>query len=99
MNTKKLLALAICFAVEFQFVFIAVVGQPKLLIGLEQFLIGNIPPSAQEMEDMAKEYEAFGVTYDIKNDQWYFNGEKVRFFRDVLTSNGGMTATLFQFVD
>jgi len=37
---------------------------------------------------MAKEYEAFGVTYDIKNDQWYFNGEKVRFFRDVLTSNG-----------
>ena len=46
------------------------------------------PPSAKELEDMAKEYEAFGVTYDIKNDRWYFNGEKVRFFRDVLTSNG-----------
>lgn len=46
------------------------------------------PPSAKELEDMAKEYEAFGVTYDIKNDQWYFNGEKVRFFQDVLTSNG-----------
>ena len=46
------------------------------------------PPSAKELEDMAKEYEAFGVTYDIKNDQWYFNGEKVRFFWDVLTSNG-----------
>lgn len=27
------------------------------------------PPSAKELEDMAKEYEAFGVTYDIKNDQ------------------------------
>ena len=55
------------------------------------------PPSAQEMEDMAKEYEAFGVTYDIKNDQWYFNGEKVRFFRDVLTSNGeGLTSGKFK---
>ena len=50
--------------------------------------IAGDPPSAKELEDMAKEYEAFGVTYDIKNDQWYFNGEKVRFFRDVLTSNG-----------
>ena len=55
------------------------------------------PPSAKELEDMAKEYEAFGVTYDIKNDQWYFNGEKVRFFRDVLTSNGeGLTSGKFK---
>lgn len=55
------------------------------------------PPSAKELEDMAKEYEAFGVTYDIKNDQWYFNGEKVRFFRDVLTSNGeGVTSGKFK---
>ncbi len=46
------------------------------------------PPSAKELEGMAKEYEAFGVTYDMKKDQWYFSGEKVRFFRDVLTSNG-----------
>ena len=46
------------------------------------------PPTAKELEDMAKEYEAFGVTYDIKNDQWYFNGEKVRIFQDVLISNG-----------
>ena len=46
------------------------------------------PPSAKELEDMAKEYEAFGVTYDVENDQWYFNGEKVRYFQDVLTSNG-----------
>ena len=55
------------------------------------------PPSAKELEDMAKEYETFGVTYDIKNDQWYFNGEKVRFFRDVLTSNGeGLTSGKFK---
>ena len=46
------------------------------------------PPSEKELEERAKEYEAFGVTYDIKNDQWYFEGEKVRFFWDVLTSNG-----------
>ena len=55
------------------------------------------PPSAKELEDMAKEYESFGVTYDIKNDQWYFNGEKVRFFRVVLTSNGeGLTSGKFK---
>lgn len=55
------------------------------------------PPSAKELEDMAKEYEAFGVTYDIKNDRWYFNGEKVRFFRDVLASNGeGLTSGKFK---
>ncbi len=46
------------------------------------------PPSAKELEERAKEYEAFGVTYDVKNDQWYFNGEKVRYFRDILISNG-----------
>lgn len=46
------------------------------------------PLSAEEREEMAKEYEAFGVTYDAGNDQWYFNGEKVRYFLDVLTSNG-----------
>lgn len=50
-------------------------------------IVGD-PPSTEELEERAKEYEAFGVTYDIKNDQWYFNGEKVRFFWDVLTSNG-----------
>ena len=33
-------------------------------------------------------HEAFGVTYDAEKDQWYFNGEEVRYFRDVLTSNG-----------
>ncbi len=50
--------------------------------------IAGDPLSQKELEEMAREYEAFGVTYDIKNDQWYFNGEKVRFFRDVLISNG-----------
>lgn len=59
--------------------------------------IAGDPPSAKEVENMAKEYEAFGVTYDAKNDQWYFNGEKVRFFRDVLTSNGeGLTSGKFK---
>ena len=45
-------------------------------------------PSAREMEEMAKEYADFGVTYNAREDQWYYNGEKVRFFRDVMTSNG-----------
>ena len=47
---------------------------------------GN-PLSDKEPEDIAKEYEAFGVTYNYNENQWYFNGEQVRFFHDVLTSN------------
>lgn len=49
---------------------------------------GDSVLSTKELEKMAEEYAAFGVTYDAKDDQWYFNGEKVRFFRDVLSSNG-----------
>lgn len=48
---------------------------------------GDGMPTMKE-EDIAKEYAGFGVSYDAKDDQWYFNGEKVRSFRDVLTSNG-----------
>ena len=44
--------------------------------------------SPEELAAMAKEYEPFGLTYDAKNDQWYFSGEKVRYFQDVLTTNG-----------
>ncbi len=44
--------------------------------------------SAEERNAMAEAYAPFGVTYDAEEDQWYFNGEKVCFFRDVLTSNG-----------
>lgn len=46
------------------------------------------PISTKERQAVAKEYEAFDVTYDAKNDQWYLHDEKVRFFRDILTSNG-----------
>lgn len=46
------------------------------------------PPSAKELKEMAEEYEAFGVTYDIEKDQWYYNGEIVRYFLDILISNG-----------
>lgn len=46
------------------------------------------PPTMQELEEIAGEYAAFGVAYNAKEDQWYLNGEKIRFFRDVLTSNG-----------
>lgn len=52
----------------------------------------NSPLSDEELlkvnTRLAEEYGPFGVTYDQKADQWYFNGEKVRFFRDILTSNG-----------
>ncbi|MDE6925570.1 MAG: hypothetical protein K2P59_09985 [Acetatifactor sp.] len=49
---------------------------------------GGPEATGEEMKEMAKEYEAFGLTYEAKTDQWYFNGEKVRYFRDILTSNG-----------
>ena len=40
------------------------------------------------MEKIATEYKDFGITYEAKSDQWFFNGEKVRYFRDVMTTNG-----------
>lgn len=46
------------------------------------------PLSPEEIQKMTSEYEAFGVTYDSEKDQWYFFEEKVRCFRDILTSNG-----------
>ena len=49
---------------------------------------GGGPLTPDEAQAIADEYAAFGVTYDASIDQWYFNGEKVRFFQDVLTSNG-----------
>lgn len=53
-----------------------------------QEAIAGYPISDNEINSWITEYGAFGVTYDKSNDQWYFNGEKVRRFRDILTSNG-----------
>ena len=50
--------------------------------------VSGDPLSAKELQEMAEEYGKFGVTYDAANGQWYFNGETVRYFRDILTSNG-----------
>ena len=44
--------------------------------------------STEETARLVGEYKAFGLTYDADNDQIFFNGEKVRYFQDVLTSNG-----------
>ena len=44
--------------------------------------------SAEETAKLVEEYKAFGLTYDANSDQLFFNGEKVRYFQDVLTSNG-----------
>ena len=44
--------------------------------------------SKEDLNAIVEAYAPFGVTYDAGEDQWYFNGEKVCFFRDVLTSNG-----------
>lgn len=41
-----------------------------------------------EMEKIAAEYKDFGVTYETKSNQWFLNAEKVRYFRDVMTTNG-----------
>lgn len=79
----KLIGVKEFSAEEFAARDIAAIKNPPL-----QVTMTGDPPSVKELEDMAREYEAFGVTYDAKNDQWYFNGEKVRLFQDVLTSNG-----------
>ena len=44
--------------------------------------------SAEGTARLVEEYKAFGLTYDADNDQLSFNGEKVRYFQDILTSNG-----------
>lgn len=59
--------------------------------------VAGDPPVPGALAEMAKEYEPFGVTYDAGRDRWYFNGERVRAFRDVLTSNGeSLTGGKFQ---
>lgn len=50
--------------------------------------VSGDPVSTKELQEMAEEYGKFGVTYDAAEGQWYFDGEKVRYFRDILTSNG-----------
>ncbi|HCT91691.1 MAG TPA: hypothetical protein DF613_09990 [Lachnospiraceae bacterium] len=50
--------------------------------------VAGDPVDAREMEKIAAEYKAFGVTYDADSEQWYYKGKKVRYFLDVLTSNG-----------
>lgn len=53
-------------------------------------MAGYSSPEEARKENLknAEEYKPFGVTYDPEEDQWYFHGERVRYFRDVLTSNG-----------
>lgn len=46
------------------------------------------PASPEEMEKIAAEYAPFGVTYDAKADVWYYKGEKIHVFQDILMSNG-----------
>ena len=46
----------------------------------------NIEPEA--MKAIAREYEPFGITYDAERDAWYYKGEPIRSFTDVLSSNG-----------
>lgn len=50
--------------------------------------VSGAPVSEKELQEMIEEYGKFGVTYDATDGQWYFNGEKVRYFWDILTSNG-----------
>lgn len=45
-------------------------------------------PSAGELREMAAEYAPFGVAYDENAAVWYYKGEKIRFFQDILMSNG-----------
>lgn len=53
-----------------------------------QEVVAGYPISDDEINAWLTEYEAFGVTYDRSNEQWYFHGERVRRIMDILTSNG-----------
>ena len=53
-----------------------------------QEALAGSPASAQEMKEIADEYKPFGVTYNAATGQWYYRDKKVRYFLDILTSNG-----------
>ncbi len=56
---------------------------------------GGIDPEA--LAAIAAEYAPFGVTCDGDSGQWYLDGEPIRVFTDVLTSNGeSLTGGHFQ---
>lgn len=50
--------------------------------------VAGEPLTSEELQKMLDEYQPFGITYDEAQQQWYYNGTKVGYFRDVLTSNG-----------
>ncbi len=60
-------------------------------------LQNSVPPTAvagdwemteEERRAIEESYAPFGVTYDAEEEQWYYNGEAVRYIRDILISNG-----------
>lgn len=51
-------------------------------------IAGGAEWSQEELRAIAEEYAPFGVTYEPGKQQWYYEGEKVCYFRDVLISNG-----------
>ncbi len=40
------------------------------------------------LEAMAAEYAPYGLTYDEEHHHWYLDGQRIRVFTDVLTTNG-----------
>ena len=52
---------------------------------------GGIDPEA--LAAIAAEYAPFGLTCDTDSGQWYLDGEPIRVFTDVLTSNGESLAS------
>lgn len=77
---------------------VAVTNEDAIAVGKSDLAIEatyNYPMSEEELLNQreetlkfAEEYKPFGVTYDQTADEWYFNGEKVRYFRDIFFSNG-----------
>ncbi|MBE1555991.1 M56 family metallopeptidase [Sporosarcina limicola] len=54
-------------------------------------------PSPDELAKLYAVYEPFGVTYDKKQDCFYYDGKLVRQFVDILSSNGeSLTGGKFQ---
>lgn len=77
---------------------VAVANEDAIAVGKSDLAIEATYNSPMSEEDLlkereetlklAEEYKPFGVTYDQTADEWYFNGEKVRYFRDIFYSNG-----------
>ena len=78
--------LRVCSAQEFESRDLAPLLHPDLSTA-----VAGDPLSEAELTAMYAVYAPYGLSYDAKTDTLTFEGQTVRYFRDILSSNGELT--------